>query len=118
MNLGSRYLSGGCGCGGSTPQHPTTPCDTRKIQSISRVGDKVLVTFDDCTFMTALDTVLDTVSLWGASNNSVSPTPPAGNSNVIMSLGGKVIDADATGDTVDIPPPNASDHETGINEDE
>lgn len=105
MNLGSRYLSGGCGCGDSNARH-TSHCDNRKIKSISRIGDDVLVTFNDCTFMTAPSTVVDAASMCGdrgtgnTDNNGGTPAPdnngtPSGGNNVIMSLGGEIIDSAA-----------------------
>lgn len=58
MNLGSRRLGAGCStCGGVN--HPTNQCDERKVVSISRAGDSLIIALDDCTFFKAEMSVLD-----------------------------------------------------------
>mgnify|MGYP001746117538 CR=1 FL=1 len=58
MNLGSRRLGAGCStCGGVN--RPTNQCDERKVVSISRAGDSLIIALDDCTFFKADMSVLD-----------------------------------------------------------
>lgn len=58
MNLGSRRLGAGCStCGGVN--HPTNQCDERKVVSISKAGDSLIIALDDCTFFKAEMSVLD-----------------------------------------------------------
>ena len=58
MNLGSRRLGSGCStCGGVN--HPTNQCDERKVVSISKAGDSLIIALDDCTFFKADMSVLD-----------------------------------------------------------
>ena len=59
MNLGSRRLGAGCStCGGVNC--PTNQCDERKVVSISKAGDSLIIALDDCTFFKADMSVLDT----------------------------------------------------------
>ena len=59
MNLGSRRLGAGCSpCGGGV-NHPTNQCDERKVVSISKAGDSLIIALDDCTFFKADMSVLD-----------------------------------------------------------
>lgn len=46
-----------CGC--TQPVVTGSHCDLRKIKSIAKSGDYVIVTFDDCTFMKASFNVVD-----------------------------------------------------------
>lgn len=93
MNLGSRYVSGGCGCGGSAPQRPTVSCDTRTIKSIHQSGDQVYVVYDDCTVVVAPISVVDKASFGKKTNHE--PTAPTGDVNddhePLYSLGGQVV---------------------------
>lgn len=58
MNLGSRRMGAGCStCGGVN--HPTNQCDERKVVSISKAGDSLIIALDDCTFFKADMSVLD-----------------------------------------------------------
>lgn len=58
MNLGSRRLGAGCStCGGVN--RPTNQCDERKVVSISKAGDSLIIALDDCTFFKADMSVLD-----------------------------------------------------------
>lgn len=63
MNLGYKTThtssDNGCGCknqGGNV-------CDTRKVKSISRVGSKAIIAFDDCTYIAAPFDVVDMPSV-------------------------------------------------------
>ena len=68
MNLNGRKLGAGCSsCGGSVAR-PTNNCDPRKVISITRAGDKVIVALDDCTFLIADKESLDP-SVTGGNNN-------------------------------------------------
>ena len=58
MHLGSRRLGAGCStCGGVN--RPTNQCDERKVVSISKAGDSLIIALDDCTFFKADMSVLD-----------------------------------------------------------
>lgn len=58
MNLGSRRMGAGCStCGGVN--RPTNQCDERKVVSISKAGDSLIIALDDCTFFKADMSVLD-----------------------------------------------------------
>ena len=58
MNLGSRRLGAGCStCGGVN--RPTNQCDERKVVSISKAGDSLIIALDDCTFFKADMSILD-----------------------------------------------------------
>ena len=50
MNLGSRRLGAGCSTCGGGVNHPTNQCDERKVVSISKAGDSLIIALDDCTF--------------------------------------------------------------------
>lgn len=124
MNLGYKTTHTGttsCGCGNKGG----SVCDPRNVKSISRVGENVIIAFDDCTYIAAPITVLDTASLCGSSNTGETPTPSnpdngnvqTGDNNVIMSLGGEIIDSAAQGGSK--PPtsteqPQADGHEYDI----
>lgn len=70
MNLKQRVsFNNGCGCGKT--QERGSACDTRKVKSIARVGDDVIIAFDDCTYISAPYEVVNTVSMCGG-----SATPP------------------------------------------
>ena len=59
MNLNGRKLGAGCSsCGGSVVR-PTNNCDPRKVISITRAGDNVIVALDDCTFLITDKSALD-----------------------------------------------------------
>lgn len=60
MNLGSRRLGAGCSTCGGGVNHPTNQCDERKVVSISKAGDSLIIALDDCTFFKADMSVLDT----------------------------------------------------------
>lgn len=75
MNLKQRVaFNNGCGC--NNAQSSVNVCDTRKVKSISRVGDEVIIAFDDCTYIAAPYEVVNTVSMCG-----VVVAPPAENNN-------------------------------------
>ena len=59
MNLGSRRLGSGCSTCGGGVNHPTNQCDERKVVSISKAGDSLIIALDDCTFFKADMSVLD-----------------------------------------------------------
>lgn len=59
MNLGSRRLGAGCSTCGGGVNHPTNQCDERKVMSISKAGDSLIIALDDCTFFKADMSVLD-----------------------------------------------------------
>ena len=59
MNLGSRRMGSGCSTCGGGVNHPTNQCDERKVVSISKAGDSLIIALDDCTFFKADMSVLD-----------------------------------------------------------
>lgn len=59
-----------CGCGGGSTATQSV-CETRRIKSISRVKDEVIIAFDDCSYMRAPVDVVD-ASLLDKLNESVS----------------------------------------------
>lgn len=59
MNLGSRRLGAGCSTCGGGVNHPTNQCDERKVVSISKAGDSLIIALDNCTFFKADMSVLD-----------------------------------------------------------
>lgn len=59
MNLGSRRMGAGCSTCGGGVNHPTNQCDERKVVSISKAGDSLIIALDDCTFFKADMSVLD-----------------------------------------------------------
>ena len=59
MNLGSRRLGAGCSTCGGGVNHPTNQCDERKVVSISKAGDNLIIALDDYTFFKADMSVLD-----------------------------------------------------------
>ena len=59
MNLGSRRLGAGCSTCGGGVNHPTNQCDERKVVSVSKAGDSLIIALDDCTFFKADMSVLD-----------------------------------------------------------
>lgn len=56
MKLGSRLKSEHSTC---TCTSAPTPCDRRRIKSITKSGNKVLVVLDDCTYLEADFSVVD-----------------------------------------------------------
>lgn len=59
MNLGSRRMGAGCSTCGGGVNRPTNQCDERKVVSISKAGDSLIIALDDCTFFKADMSVLD-----------------------------------------------------------
>lgn len=51
------YTQSSCGC--TKPEEIGNRCSLRKIKSIAKSGDYVIVTFDDCTFLKASFNVVD-----------------------------------------------------------
>lgn len=51
------YTQSSCGC--TKPEETGNHCHLRKIKSIAKSGDYVIVTFDDCTFLKASFNVVD-----------------------------------------------------------
>lgn len=51
------YTQLSCGC--TKPEETGNRCPLRKIKSIAKSGDYVIVTFDDCTFLKASFNVVD-----------------------------------------------------------
>lgn len=51
------YTQSSCGC--TKPEETGNRCSLRKIKSIAKLGDYVIVTFDDCTFLKASFNVVD-----------------------------------------------------------
>ena len=75
MNLGSRRLGAGCStCGGVN--RPTNQCDERKVVSISKAGDSLIIALDDCTFFKADMSVLD-ACVCGTDGAGVNPADVA-----------------------------------------
>lgn len=68
MNLNGRKLGAGCSSCGGSDMRPTNSCDPRKVISITRAGDNIMVALSDCTFLTADKSVLDP-SVTGGNNN-------------------------------------------------
>lgn len=74
MRLGSRLSKGcNCGCEHGGGAKPTVSCDPRNVKSISKVGSRVIVTFDDCTYVEAPASVVDVKSFCGDGGG----TPPS-----------------------------------------
>lgn len=59
MNLGSRRMGAGCSTCGGGVNRTTNQCDERKVVSISKAGDSLIIALDDCTFFKADMSVLD-----------------------------------------------------------
>lgn len=75
MNLGSRRMGAGCStCGGVN--RPTNQCDERKVVSISKAGDSLIIALDDCTFFKADMSVLD-ACVCGTDSTGVNPADVA-----------------------------------------
>ena len=75
MNLGSRRMGAGCStCGGVN--RPTNQCDERKVVSISKAGDSLIIALDDCTFFKADMSVLD-ACVCGTDGMGVNPADVA-----------------------------------------
>lgn len=75
MNLGSRRMGAGCStCGGVN--RPTNQCDERKVVSISKAGDSLIIALDDCTFFKADMSVLD-ACVCGTDGAGVNPADVA-----------------------------------------
>lgn len=75
MNLGSRRMGAGCStCGGVN--RPTNQCDERKVVSISKAGDSLIIALDDCTFFKADMSVLD-ACVCGTDGTGVNPADVA-----------------------------------------
>lgn len=75
MNLGSRRMGAGCStCGGVN--RPTNQCDERKVVSISKAGDSLIIALDDCTFFIADMSVLD-ACVCGTDGTGVNPADVA-----------------------------------------
>lgn len=51
------YTQSSCGC--TKPEETGNRCPLRKIKSIAKSGDYIIVTFDDCTFLKASFNVVD-----------------------------------------------------------
>lgn len=51
------YTQSSCGC--TKPEETGNRCSLRKIKSIAKSGEYVIVTFDDCTFLKASFNVVD-----------------------------------------------------------
>lgn len=67
MRLGTRM--GGCQSCHSEAPRPLSRCDERRIVSISRAGDDVIVTLNDCTYLRAPMSVVDSSLKQGISNS-------------------------------------------------
>lgn len=52
-------MGSGCSTCGGGVNHPTNQCDERKVVSISKAGDSLIIALDDCTFFKADMSVLD-----------------------------------------------------------
>ena len=52
-------MGAGCSTCGGGVNHPTNQCDERKVVSISKAGDSLIIALDDCTFFKADMSVLD-----------------------------------------------------------
>lgn len=72
MNLGSRRLGAGCSTCGGGVNHPTNQCDERKVVSISKAGDSLIIALDDCTFFKADMSVLD-ACVCGGEGTGINP---------------------------------------------
>lgn len=57
MKLGNRYRTGSNTCSGIVDEKSV--CDRRRIKAIVKSKDKVLVIFDDCSYMEADYAVVD-----------------------------------------------------------
>lgn len=76
MNLGSRRLGAGCSTCGGGVNSPTNQCDERKVVSISKAGDSLIIALDDCTFFRADMSVLD-ACVYGGEGTGVNPADAA-----------------------------------------
>ena len=76
MNLGSRRLGAGCSTCGGGVNHPTNQCDERKVVSISKAGDSLIIALDDCTFFKADMSVLD-ACVCGGEGTGINPADVA-----------------------------------------
>lgn len=65
MRLDGRKLGSSCSSCGGDVIRPMNSCDPRKIISITRAGEHVIIALDDCTFLRAPLEVLDS-SVTGA----------------------------------------------------
>lgn len=52
-------MGAGCSTCGGGVNRPTNQCDERKVVSISKAGDSLIIALDDCTFFKADMSVLD-----------------------------------------------------------
>lgn len=93
MNLGYKttHVGSSCGCSGSSGG---SSCDPRKVKSVSRVGDNVIIAFDDCTYISAPFSVVDLTGFCKNTGDS-APTDNASsqsdNHEPLYSLGGIVV---------------------------
>lgn len=77
MNLGSRRMGAGCSTCGGGVNRPTNQCDERKVVSISKAGDSLIIALDDCTFFKADMSVLDACVCGGEGEAGGNPADAA-----------------------------------------
>ena len=65
MRLDGRNLGSSCSACGGNVIRPVNNCDPRKVISITKAGEHVIIALDDCTFLRAPLEVLDS-SVTGA----------------------------------------------------
>lgn len=67
MRLGTRQ--GGCQSCHSEAPRPLNRCDERRVVSVSRAGNDVIITLSDCTYLRAPMSVVDSSLKQGISNS-------------------------------------------------
>lgn len=92
MNLNGRKLGAGCSSCGGSDVRPTNSCDPRKVISITRAGDNIMVALSDCTFLTADKSVLDP-SVTGGSGKCECSKEIAALEKKIAEVEGKIASA-------------------------
>lgn len=93
MNLGYKttHVGPSCGCSGSSGG---SSCDHRKVKSVSRVGDNVIIAFDDCTYISAPFSVVDVAGFCQKTDGTTpidNPSSQRSDHEPLYSLGGVVV---------------------------
>lgn len=59
MRLGTRLQSSGCASCNESHPRPINHCDDRRVISVTKAGDDVIITLSDCTYLRAPISVVD-----------------------------------------------------------